>query len=469
MNPLKEMIISNAFDILAFFIILIFVAIKITHAGTPYFNDETWSYGPAVYNMTLNGPSLLPGSIPAHLSRGHPLLFYFLSSLWLRIFGYSVFNAHLFIVFISALYLIAVYYFTKKFYGIFPAIVTLILVALQPLVQTQAAMLLPDLFMALLTILALQSYLLNKVLLFNIYATLLIFTKETGIAVWLTVFLFDCFQRRRERVLNIIIAQFKLFFIPSILILLFFILQKKEFGWYLFPEHTAIFSFNINKILERGMRGINFIFLRQGRYAFSIMGIIAIIFYIFLKKPLHNAERPVKLSIVFIVIYILIMSLNFVTWRYMILLLAPYFALIIFILYKIFEQKKVYFWITSCLLTGFFLFNTLTEKSPKDVDYGYMDVVSVNKQAVRCLEEMNKYESRISGFYMLIYLTCPETGYLSSPRKFTNVISPPDSATQYIVISNVEKDYIDLKQYNVKEIKSFQKHKAWCKIYKTER
>jgi hypothetical protein len=465
MKSLAKIVTSRPFDIIVFIIISAFVIVKITHANTPYYIDETWSYGPAVYNMTLNGPSLLPGSIPANLSRGHPLLFYFLSSLWLRILGYSIFNAHLFSIFIAAIYLNAVYYFTKKIYGTIPAFVTLLLVALQPIVQAQSAMLLPDMLMALLSILVLQSYLMNKILLFNIFATLLIFVKETGIAVWLSVLLFDCFHRRHEGVLNIFIAQLKLFLVPSIFILLFFMLQKKEFGWYLFPEHTALISHGINMILKRGMSEINFIFLRQGRYAFSILGIIVIILNIVLKKPLYKATRPVIISIVFIVIYILIMSLNFVTWRYMILILAPYFALIVFLTYKILEQKKIYFWLASFLLAGFFLYNTLTEKSPRDVDYGYMNVTSVSKQAVGYFEKMNMYDCRISGFYMLIYLTNPEIGYLSGQRKFTNVIVPIDSATQYLIITSAEKNYIDLSKYNVKEIKSFHKHKAWCKIY----
>ena len=65
---------------------LIFIIFKLPHLSLPYYSDEAWSYIPAIHMMETNGLSMLPDALPPDVSRGHPLLFYFLGALWMRVF-----------------------------------------------------------------------------------------------------------------------------------------------------------------------------------------------------------------------------------------------------------------------------------------------------------------------------------------------------------------------------------------------
>jgi hypothetical protein len=90
------------FTIPALFALLIIVAIiKIPHLYIPHFWDEAWSYSPAVQYMFEHKLGLLPSALPAEYSKGHPLLFFFLSASWMRIFGDSLVSKHSFALLVS--------------------------------------------------------------------------------------------------------------------------------------------------------------------------------------------------------------------------------------------------------------------------------------------------------------------------------------------------------------------------------
>ena len=51
--------------------------------------------------MAQKGPSLIPGHANEWFTRGHPLLYYFIASGWLKIFGVNVLSTHVFSYVIS--------------------------------------------------------------------------------------------------------------------------------------------------------------------------------------------------------------------------------------------------------------------------------------------------------------------------------------------------------------------------------
>ena len=75
-----------------------FVGTKAAYLSLPYYWDEAWVYAPAIHKMHASGPSLLPDNISTSLSRGHPLMFHFLGSLWLSVFGPSRESSHAFVL-----------------------------------------------------------------------------------------------------------------------------------------------------------------------------------------------------------------------------------------------------------------------------------------------------------------------------------------------------------------------------------
>ena len=95
----------------AFLAILLvgFIALKLEALTLPFFWDEAWVYLPAIRTMAEQGPSIMPGSIDADLYTGHPLLFYFMASTWIKLWGYSLPIAHSFPMLISIGFIVSVY------------------------------------------------------------------------------------------------------------------------------------------------------------------------------------------------------------------------------------------------------------------------------------------------------------------------------------------------------------------------
>ena len=137
-----------------FVLMLGFVLFKIPDLFLPYFWDEAWSYVPAIKDMTLKGPSLLPNSISPDLYRGHPLLFYFMSSTWIKLFGTNIWITKLFPLIISLFFLQTVFSFTKKNFNYLTAILTLFFLIIQSVFFAQSTFLLPEVLIALFTVLS---------------------------------------------------------------------------------------------------------------------------------------------------------------------------------------------------------------------------------------------------------------------------------------------------------------------------
>ncbi|HAH22156.1 MAG TPA: hypothetical protein DCL77_00020, partial [Prolixibacteraceae bacterium] len=173
------------FLILAFAITL---AVKIPHLGLPYFFDETSSYFPAIQEMAKAGPNMLPGTIPLSFSKGHPLFFYFLASLWMKfIASDSLILMRLFPLIVSLIALYVFHRFAKRNINLLLANIAVLLLSLQPLFLAQSSLVLPEILLFTLFMLSFDSYLSHSFGLYALYGTLLMLTKESGV-VFIVVF-----------------------------------------------------------------------------------------------------------------------------------------------------------------------------------------------------------------------------------------------------------------------------------------
>jgi predicted membrane-bound dolichyl-phosphate-mannose-protein mannosyltransferase len=169
---------SNLFLFLSITILLI---IKIPHLGFPFSWDESWSYYQAILKMAENGPTLLPGNIELIDSRGHPLLFYFVSSVWINIVpGVTIFTRVLPLL-ISVAVLVAFHQMLQKQTNPMVAAISTLLLSVQSLFLAQASLLLPEMMLTLWLILSLHFYLERRFWWFAFTGTLMILTKETGV------------------------------------------------------------------------------------------------------------------------------------------------------------------------------------------------------------------------------------------------------------------------------------------------
>ena len=221
--------------------LIAFVCFKIPQLNFPFYCDEAWVYAPAVKTMALNGPSLMPGSIPDSYSRGHPLFFHFLGAIWIRCFGHSNIAVHAFPLFLSVVFLIALYECCLRLFGKRVAILALLLVGTDVLFFVQSSFLLPEVLVTMLAFLSLYFYSRDHLLFTGLMLAMLFFTKEGGL-VFGAVMGIDAIVSffRRKETLQRRVMRLAAVGIPVLLIGLFFLRQKAVLGWYLFPEHALL-------------------------------------------------------------------------------------------------------------------------------------------------------------------------------------------------------------------------------------
>ena len=117
--------------------LVIFWLIVFPHLFLPAYWDEAWSYLPAIHKMYETHPSLWPGTIPESLSKGHPLLFFFAESTWLRIFGPSLAAAKVLPLIITTALIIAIFLHGSKYFGVATGIASAFLLMANGMVIAQ--------------------------------------------------------------------------------------------------------------------------------------------------------------------------------------------------------------------------------------------------------------------------------------------------------------------------------------------
>jgi len=138
--------------------IIAFILYKLPALHYLFYWDESWSYEAAVKLMYVHGPSMMPNAIDTTFSRGHPLLFYFLVSGWMKLLGSGAFSQHVFALLISVVLIWATYEISCRLFNKRVALLTLAILPLQCIFFVQSTMILPEVMVALLALLTLYFY-----------------------------------------------------------------------------------------------------------------------------------------------------------------------------------------------------------------------------------------------------------------------------------------------------------------------
>lgn len=457
-----------------FVLILGFVVFKIQDLFLPYFWDEAWSYVPAIKEMALKGPSLLPNSISPDLYRGHPLLFYFLSSLWIKLFGDNIWVTKLFPLIISVFFLHAVFSFTKKAFNYLTAIITLFFLTIQSVFFAQSTFLLPEVLLALFTVLSLKSFIDKKYTFTIIWLTFALYTKESAIVIWGVITFLRSLEIYKTPGLNIIgkIKRIVPFLVPLALIFIFFLFQKLIVGWYFFPEHLSYL--NLKEFVGRLSGYSSYLFIFMGRNLLTIFGLLALIWLIIKRdNQLKEKRRPLILLSLFVVAYILFSSANFYSPRYLISIL-PY-VIIIWVYFLVIATRKLPKAFVMLLFTAIVANNfhfTLNKRGGNDHTLGYRDLISVQSEIISYCENLAIYDNIIyTHFLMINNLTNNDIGYLSDEKSiFTNVQNRFIEETEFAIISSNEFDkniYYIINQKGTL-IKRFEQKGCWAELYRIE-
>ena len=481
-NKFKKLFSHRDITLIAFlFIVIIFTAFKSQHLFLPYFWDEAWSYIPAITMMNNTGLSLLPDALPPDISRGHPLLYYFLAASWMRIWGDSVFVMHFFGLTVSLLLLATMYFSGVKIFSPPVAVMAVAAFCLQAVFLAQSVLLLPEVMLTLFSFLAVCFFIIQRRLMYFICALCMLLTKETGlvviaaIATWHVMNTFlsgSMFSKESIKQLAVIIA-------PVAAASVFFMVQYLQQGWFFFPEHIHMIDLGMPVIKDKIQFCYQVVFKHQGRWLFSRALLPGL--YVYLKKcNLRNGDtgesrRDGFLGIVLclIVLMLIYSSLNFLTDRYLLCLL-PFYLLAGFYLIRQFtgNHTGLFFAISLVCCIPFVLYNS-KDYPPSDHDLSYVDGVRVMQDMIQYAEQNNLYRKEIFvSFLYGICMTKPETKYRRTAEQFKRLNFDLNCGNDYFIISNIESnpEFRNFKETCImKLLVRFRRGKVWADIYRHER
>ncbi|MEM6261676.1 MAG: glycosyltransferase family 39 protein [Bacteroidota bacterium] len=507
-------------------VIGILIASRWPALNIPYFWDEAWVYVPAVKAMAQNGPSMLPSVIPDDLSRGHPLLFHFLGGIWIKVFGAGFVSLHGFALTISCCLLFAVYLLGRTFFSPIVGLFTAILLGIQPVFQAQASMVLPEVMLALWSVLCVYHYLKGNAGGYIIFGAALALTKETGLVLigilglWTLV---DFLVIRKMRLLSWeTIRPLLILSVPFGVVSAFFILQYATLGWLFYPGHTDLLVKDFGVFEEKVIFFYRFLFEEQGRYVMTItlftvcacagiskskainllylvIPFLAILVYLepkFLHKSLtvclillmwlilmyrlwdlakvyRFSATPILLIPLFILGYLAFSSANFSTLRYLMSLFPFFLLLVVWGLEVSLMKFRWVFYLSILIICGSVLFLSNGKDAISDCYPNYVDAVRLGEEVVHYLEHNNLYgQSLATSFIMGIYITQPSAGYRKTSKEFKRVYNYFAREATYFLIGNMEPNAKALQYLNEKEnitlVKRFEKGPGWFELYKKE-
>ena len=471
--------------------ILSFVAFKWSFLGLPLFWDEAWVYGPAARAMYSNGLSLLPNTIGTELSRGHPLLFQFLSACWMHVFGTSNFALHAFALTVSVLLLAVVYILGCRLASNWVGLSSVVLVILSEPFLAQSGILLPEIMLSLCVLIAIGAYITKSIIgtILSISAALLI--KESAVVLVLALLCWHFLAwamrieprslRDRRRWTMYLAA-------PLLIGLAFHTYQRFAYGWFFYPEHLGLMSWDVRDIHYTFKLAYRDLFEQQGMewatLAFGLivplawkkwsrrwLPVLVVLLYICAIKvldgkwalpplptilvtlfcfavimflqiiPLARQEPRVGeflgIAMIFTWGFILFSSINFFSDRYLmsaVPLIAIAFSGMLYSALN--EWHKVLFPIAITSIAVILFAGIGADDRVGDTRLSYRDSIAIESQLIAACDSLELHDDPIlCSFAEQVYMTSTSAGYLPGvPFKApTQVLS---TETRHALITN---------------------------------
>lgn len=445
------------------------IIIKIPHLGLPFFNDETYSYYPAILEMVKNGPGILPGTISLTASKGHPLFFYFLASIWVKfIAGNSIVLTHVFPLIISLFSLFVFHRFARRHTSIELANIVVLLLSVQTLFLAQASLLLPEIFLFSLFILCFDSYLSGNYKLYALFGSLMMLTKETGgvfIMVFGASYLIENYNNfKTQKFWN------ELFLVsfPALVYGIFLILHYWEFKVFFFSEHLGYITIEKSKLLNKFNSASSTLFLKHGRNTVFFAGILSLAYLLIRRKKIKN-KRLLILSFFILISFFVFTILNFYIYRYVL----PVMGIMLLASLVLVQQIKTKYRLINIgyllLIFTVTIFYTSTKRGQSDADLGYTQFLPVHIQMIEYCEQQGWYDKEFgAGYNMVMSMRDHYAGYLHTGKNFHMHHLPGIKDRDFIIYDSTCWPYEMPPEESSKLelVKRFQYKKHWGNIYK---
>ncbi|MEZ4804194.1 MAG: hypothetical protein R2852_01545 [Bacteroidia bacterium] len=253
-----------------------------------YFWDELGVYSRSSIHQFQHGLSLLPSSTPDELSRGHPLLCPFYFALFFKIFGCQPLIAHFAAALLNLLGVYFAFRILSKYMQPILASIATLAIFIQPAFLSQSVLILPEMPLMVCSLGAVWYYLNRQNIMAMVFVILSLQIKESALIIPVAFLCVELLQIPKINWKNILL----LVCIPIGSIVIFFLIQKFQRGYFFYPLHTSLASFDWYFINERWVGFKNFLFYEQGHLIqMTLLLALISVFLVVKRKSLLNLVK----------------------------------------------------------------------------------------------------------------------------------------------------------------------------------
>lgn len=524
-----KILFSDFYFLLVIVLCISLFIFKYPYFELPYFSDELWVYGPSLRKMGNNFPSLIPTALNIDEHWGHPLMYFFIGSIWCLLFGTSIVSTHVFAAITSTLLLLVIYYIAKKIFNRQLAFFTVLILASQSIFLGQYNLVLPEIMLTLFMFISLYAYINHKTLLYIVSGACLVLIKETGVlfigAILLWHFFKNVYYKKNYKLSLKSVKLYIVLVLPLLFIVIHLLMLRYFYGWFIMPERIGHFTFTWEIYYDRIRDAFYYVFINQGRKPITLILFVALIlfyqkikiwkrvllfifvfslvkiFFNYWKLPTIFPMVIVPICVLvltkflfwdnykvskekgsfigvltlFIFIYILFSASQFDSLRYLLCIIPMILILVFYVVQTNIDFfKKWLIPILSCVILVSSITYIVKDQKFGDDTLNYKDVCLVNLQAVNYLEEKKYYNEDIKTSFLFKHqLVNQLAGYLSSSKYFMAVDSYKNEDSKYDEKSIYIFSNADLPSFynRIKESNQFQLEKKmiqgliWVEIY----
>jgi hypothetical protein len=335
------------------------------------------------------------------------------------------------------------------------ALLSSLLFLVSPFFQAQYCLVLPEMMLTLFSVLSLIFWIDRRVFLYFICASAAILTKETGIIIPATIFVYELIINQKKGLKTALVG-----FTPVIMFIIFIVIQRIQNGWFLLPGHTSFIDFTFNSIWDKFYHFIEFIFIKQGRIFISILSVLGLFW---VEKKIFTNEWI--LLFLYFIAGLAFCSINFFMMRYILFIFPVFCILVLTIIHQLLKKSKYFFpIILVCILIQVFYMKSDEFKNARNLSY--LDTIEVMTDASSFLKD--NFSNEIS-----LYVADPfhfyftDTRYEVFDKKWPNLVNNLSSKPNLVISCQpagmpFPQDPLSI---GYQEIKRFSKGFSEVKIY----
>jgi len=394
-------------------LLLLLVVVKLPTLMLPYHWDEMGAYVTPAKNLADSGlRNIFIGFSPGPRFFGHPPLLYTSLALTYKVFGFSVAVSHGYVLFWSFLSIFYTYRLGKVLFNKIGGVLASLFLLFTPLYFSQSGLVLGEMPITALGVMAVYYAVRTRILPCVFCSIAAVLMKETAVAIPIAIAIYAIvFQKKCYGST----PKLLLFGLPVVTLACFYCWQKSVTGQWVanpyFSSHS-MGSLDINNVLSKGVWVASFTCLHQYRALWMLLILLHV---------LIQGKKAWKIEyVLFGLIGLFIIgafSVIYFGQRY-ILAALPYLAIVSAGAITSILQTR------SCqiIIGAFIIVMSMSVRHEHECGYGnfdydmqYTDIIAVNQQCCRYLEQ--KYpDVRIAAFWPIRYhLSQPWQGYVTRP------------------------------------------------------